>query len=196
MKRNDSLNSKENPQSATISFSPKGDLYISPKSDEFPYQKGVHQLPLIDEINFFFIQDRFFMYGISPKNTGNYYSTSYNRASDLVTLYEKSGDNQKQLAKDTPTNLKRDYKLSTGVLLTVAFKENNNYYCVDLKFQASSRGEWIDFLNQCRRDRMFPDFSIVAIDDEKFGKVYQFKRHGIEPEPKLQSFIEGIENEI
>lgn len=197
MKRNDAISEKIQPQAGNFSLSPKGTVYISAKdSAGFPFETGENPLAIIDGMKFYFIQDRFFLYGISSKTKGNFYSTSYQKASDEITLWERSGEQAKQIAKDTPTNLKRDFKLSTGVILTTAIQVDDVCYCVDLKLQASSRSEWIDFLNQCRRDRNFADFTIEPGSDKDFGTVYRFKRHGIDPDSELQAFIDKIESEI
>lgn len=193
MKRNDVLNSKKNPQQATFSFSPKGKIYVSPVSEDFPLEKGSHPVSLFQDVEFRFLADRFYLYGLSRDKETNLYSTSYQRASDEVLLYERAnGGQSRQIAKETPVNLKKEYKLSTGALITAIIVLEGHPLCVDVKFQASSRSEWIDFSSACRRDRKFPDFTIGTANDKDFGTVYKFSHITEEPVAALQAYIDEI----
>lgn len=191
MNRKKFLNQAERPQTATISFSPKGGIYVS--GENYILEKGNHPFGAIEDFKFFYVSERFFCYGLSRDKQSNYYATSYKRLNDTITLYERNGGDARQVAKGTVDELKKDYKLSTGVLVTVVHKEKKELYCIDLKFQASSRSFYMDFITECRRNRNYPDFTIEQGEDKDFGSVYKFKRHSLEPSSEMESYIEEIE---
>lgn len=172
----------------TVSFSPKGDIYISvPEGVHFPIASGNHPFAIMDS-NFFFAKDRFFLYGYT-KGT-SYYTSSYNNKSESITLYAREqGENTKAITTGTPEELKAKYRLATGVLITAAVTIEKEAFLVDLKFQASSRSNWIDFTSECRRVKKYPDFLISMTETEEYGYAFFFKSHGKDPSKAIEEAL-------
>lgn len=191
MKRSEFNDQPAAPQAATLSFSPKGEVYCAPSEGKnFPIIRGNHPFELFSEYPMFFFSDRFYLYGMSKdKNGGSFYTTSYHKVTDTITLYESKGGESRQVAKGEPEQLRKDYRLATGVIVTIGLAIEGEAFMVDLKFQASSRSAWLDFMQECRRARKLPDFRMTKIESEDFGFVYGFTLHNLdEPEGIYELF--------
>lgn len=191
MKRTELNQLPERLTSATLSFSPKGEVYISPAPEkDFPFEKGNVPFELFADNLFFFGSDRYFLYGFREKSETPLYSTSYSTLDAQITLSE-GGEGGRILAKDTPAELRKNFKLSTGVIITAATEIEDTPFLIDIKFQASSRAHWLDFVSDCRRRRAFPDFKMVK-QEGKYGLEYLFSTHGVEPTGGIEALINSI----
>lgn len=192
MKRSEFNNQPAAPQAATLSFSPKGEVYCAPiEGKDFPIIRGNHPFELFSEYPMFFFSDRFYLYGMSrDKNGGSYYTTSYTKVSDTITLYESKGGESRQIAKGEPEQLRKEYRLATGVIVTVGLEIEKESFLVDLKFQASSRSAWLDFMSECRRARKLPDFRVTKVENEDFGFVYSFNLHNLDTPPVIENLFD------
>jgi hypothetical protein len=192
MKRSEFNDQPAAPQAATLSFSPKGEVYCAPiEGKDFPIIRGNHPFELFSEYPMFFFSDRFYLYGMSrDKNGGSYYTTSYTKVSDTITLYESKGGESRQIAKGEPEQLRKEYRLATGVIVTVGLEIEKESFLVDLKFQASSRSAWLDFMSECRRARKLPDFRVTKVENEDFGFVYSFNLHNLDMPPVIENLFD------
>ncbi len=192
MKRSEFNDQPAAPQAATLSFSPKGEVYCAPiEGKDFPIIRGNHPFELFSEYPMFFFSDRFYLYGMSrDKNGGSYYTTSYTKVSDTITLYESKGGESRQIAKGEPEQLRKEYRLATGVIVTVGLEIEKESFLVDLKFQASSRSAWLDFMSECRRARKLPDFRVTKVENEDFGFVYSFNLHNLDTPPVIENLFD------
>ena len=177
----------------SISFSPKGDTWVSiPDELSFPLEAGAHPFAIFDGQEFFFSHDRFYLYGYSKGV--NYYSTSYNKKEEEITVYAReSGQGARNLGAMLPEEAKTRYRMATGVLVTAAAEFEGDAFLIDLKFQASSRGNWIDYTSECRRKRQFPDFKLSMEESEDFGHAFFFKQIKSEPSAEIKALLDNEE---